>query len=542
MARTPLLRWLSMAARKNNAGNSQSGDPQNGLTMTRREFLKAALGTALGTAALSGGNQAWSQLAANLPSFGEKPVIIVGGGLAGLTTAYRLMQHGVPCTLYEASSRLGGRVFSKKPFNAEGMFVELGGELVDTCHTDLIDLCQTLDVPLEAFASDEQLTSTLYCYDGKLRNQDDVIQAFTPLANAIAADLKTAFPQGEVQVPTYQNRFNAQWLDEMSLEDYLEAKRRAQNIAPWLIHLIKVAYTTEYGLDCKEQSALNLALLIGCEVQDGFRIYGDSDEAYRIRGGNSQLVNRLAETIQASVPMRANHRLTRIEADKNTLRLRFRHAGRDIDVDGERVVLALPLPVLRKLDGLEQLPLSPVKKRFIREMGYGTNSKQMIGFKERFWRQPSGSISAYGGELYSDWTSQTFWETSRLQPGKAGILTNFLGGETGKKATNTQWQTALRDLALLFPDVPQQFDGNTAFFNWSSNPLTQGSYVCPKPGQYTAIIGCGLEPELDGRLYLAGEHCSTDWMGYMNGAVDSGNQVAQAIVTSRQAHPAGAAL
>jgi phytoene desaturase len=40
---------------------------------------------------------------------GTSPVVIVGGGLGGLSTAIRLRAAGVPVTLYEANARLGGR-------------------------------------------------------------------------------------------------------------------------------------------------------------------------------------------------------------------------------------------------------------------------------------------------------------------------------------------------------------------------------------------------------------------------------------------------
>jgi len=39
-----------------------------------------------------------------------KPIAIVGGGIAGLATAWYLQKEGVPYVLFEASDRLGGLV------------------------------------------------------------------------------------------------------------------------------------------------------------------------------------------------------------------------------------------------------------------------------------------------------------------------------------------------------------------------------------------------------------------------------------------------
>jgi monoamine oxidase len=160
-------------------------------------------------------------------------------------------------------------------------------------------------------------------------------------------------------------------------------------------------------------------------------------------------------------------------------------------------------------------------------------------------------VPANTGELFTDLPSQCYWETSRLQLGSSGILTNFLGGAAGREATSRQWQAALQDLDGLYklPDAADakdyasnQYDGNQAFFNWHHSPWAKGSYTCPKPGQYTTLMGSAQEPELNGRLFFAGEHCSIDWAGFMNGAVQSGNTAAQQVVDQLSRLPIGLSM
>jgi monoamine oxidase len=487
--------------------------------LTRRQFLKIALAT---TASIGLSASVLAENKPNAPKAvsGTPTVIIVGGGLGGLVTAYSFMKQGIPCELYEATLRLGGRTFTKRGFNREGMFCELGGELIDTSHAEIIALCKELRIPLEQFASgDAGLVESLYFSEGRLRSEEDVIAAFAPLAEKLRTDLRQLFPNGEVLIPTYQQPGNARDFDRMTLAAYLDS---VSGLAPWLKKLLEIAYAGEYGLDPSEQSALNLLLLIDAETADGFRIFGDSDEAMRIKGGSGRLADTLVQAIKSKVPIRTGQALNGISDDAGQVRLTFRHGDRESVVKSERVVLALPFSVLRTIPGVEALKLSAVKQRAIREWGYGTNSKQMIGFTSRFWREKGKPIPANTGSLFTDWTSQCYWETSRLQPGKSGILTNFLGGEAGSLADASQWQKALRDLEVLYPGISNRTDGRTAFFNWHRFPYAQGSYTCPKPGQYTEIIGAAHEPELDRRLFFAGEHCSVDWMGFMNGAVQSG--------------------
>jgi oxygen-dependent protoporphyrinogen oxidase len=54
-----------------------------------------------------------------------KRVAILGGGLSGLTAAFRLMTRGVDVTIFEAAPRLGGQLSTARE---EGWIVELGAE------------------------------------------------------------------------------------------------------------------------------------------------------------------------------------------------------------------------------------------------------------------------------------------------------------------------------------------------------------------------------------------------------------------------------
>src|SRR5581483_8033750 len=68
---------------------------------------------------------AYARKAGYLPT---QKVTIIGAGLAGLTTAYRLMQHGYEPTVYEARSRPGGRIYTAY-YGAS--YDELGGKALN---------------------------------------------------------------------------------------------------------------------------------------------------------------------------------------------------------------------------------------------------------------------------------------------------------------------------------------------------------------------------------------------------------------------------
>ena len=83
----------------------------------------------------------------------------------------------------------------------------------------------------------------------------------------------------------------------------------------------------------------------------------------------------------------------------------------------------------------------------------------------------------------------------------------------------------------MSPKMAEAIDPNAVVsWFWEVYPFTLGSYASAKVGQYTTLLEVASEPALDGRLQFAGEHTSSDFLGYMNGGVHSGNRAAAALI------------
>jgi monoamine oxidase len=144
----------------------------------------------------------------------------------------------------------------------------------------------------------------------------------------------------------------------------------------------------------------------------------------------------------------------------------------------------------------------------------------------------------------SDLAYQTTWETSRRQPGAAGILTNFTGGrhglELGQGTPAAQAERAVADLERVFPGIGAARNQHQARFHWPSHPWALGSYACFRPGDWSRLRGAVGEPV--GGLHFAGEHCALDTQGFMEGGVESGELAAAAVLAQRDGRSAGTRL
>jgi monoamine oxidase len=522
MARTPLFALLQRAARIARA-SVKSPMPtdeaighahQRKLDLARRRFLQEA--GAVGAMGLLAG----CGVTPSIRSDKTDEVAIVGAGIAGLTAAYRLRQAGIRVRVFEAQNRIGGRMFSLRKHFADGQVIELGGELIDSNHTRIRAMAAELGLPLDDLRGGDS-AQEVWFHGGRRYSEAQIIDAFAPIAAAIERDVGL-LSEGDI---TYATPQGAQELDALSVSDWLD--RAGAN--GWLRKLIDVAYTTEMGLECGEQSALNLLTFIGTDKQK-FEIFGESDERYHVRGGNDLIPARLADKLADAIELGSVLEALRRDADgKYTLSLRRGNASRD--VRATQVLIAIPFSTLRQVR--LELPLPGVKQRAIAQLRYGTNAKLMIGFNQRIWRTQHGA----SGSVYSDLPFQTTWETSREQSGRAGVLTNFTGGQhgldIGKATPREQADLAAQQLEAIFPGLSATRAGaSEARMHWPSHPWTQGSYACFAPGQWTGLRGAMGEPVE--HLYFAGEHCALDTQGFMEGGCESGETAAQQIIAARK--------
>jgi monoamine oxidase len=218
--------------------------------------------------------------------------------------------------------------------------------------------------------------------------------------------------------------------------------------------------------------------------------------------------------------------------------MRFATPGKPQTVTADHVILCLSFAVLRTLD-YSGAGFDPLKKKAITELGAGRNAKLQLQFDTRYWNTIGSN-----GNLYSDLGIQNTWEVSRAQPGASGLIVDYSGGGLAagyqpstpysSAATSSQVVTYARQflarLETAWPGISRHWNGKATLSTPWLDPLLNCSYSYWKPGQYVGFSG--YEGVQQGAIHFAGEHCSQDFQGYMEGGAVEGVRAANEILAA----------
>jgi monoamine oxidase len=365
---------------------------------------------------------------------------------------------------------------------------------------------------------------------------------FNPVWNNVKKDVNAA------SYPTLYNLSTPGGvaLDHMSIYDWIESRVPGGHRSS-MGQLLDVAYNIEYGAVTTDQSSLNLVYLLGfSSVPGNFSIFGASDERYHLVGGNERLPKAVAAALPAG-SIQLNTALTGIVRNGDgTYTLTLTNPINTFTTVADRVVLAIPFSVLRTIltggAAYRAAGFDSLKQTAITQLGYGQNAKLHLQFNNRLWNQ-SGPWGIGNGSTNSDTGYQNTWDVSRGQDGSTGILVDYTGGgvplasfggdPSDPKVVARFAKTFLNQIEPVFPGITKQWNGRATLDVPLTDPLLLGSYSYWKVGQYTQFSGYekARQPDpLTGKCHFAGEHCSQDFQGFMEGGASEGARAAGEIV------------
>ncbi|RKT03933.1 monoamine oxidase [Streptomyces sp. 3211.6] len=543
MARTPLMHALRRIAADHAAARRLRLPVAEVRGSSRRELLGRAAALGL-TAALAPATLAHAATPAPAPAkrpSGPARVAVVGAGISGLTAALTLQDAGIPCTLYEANpARVGGRMWTQRDHWAYGQTSEIGGELIDTSHKKIQELCRRFGLPLEDFlGGGPNGAEEVLWFNGSYYPRSQADEDFKAVYQALHRDLQDA---GEVSWNSSTPAGTA--LDDMTLYEWIETRVPGGHRS-LLGRFIDVAYNVEYGADTQAQSALALVLLMGYQPNPGnFNVWGLSNERYHVIGGNDRLPNAIAAALNPGTLVMGRELVAvRANAD-GTQTLTFDDSGAVRTATADHTVLCVPLPILQRLD-TSQAGFDPLMRNLLRDARMGYCTKLNMQFTARPWRGTGPWPGVSSGDCFTDSAVQQTWDTTKVQPGTGGILLQYGGGSLAGALTPatpfaTESDPYVRDLAgrvltgvdSFFPGTKAVWTGRAQLSAWHRNPYSLGAYSYWPTGYLHRYAK--YEGTAQGNVHIGGEHCSYDFQGFMEGGATEGERAAREVIAALQ--------
>jgi len=396
-------------------------------------------------------------------------VLVIGGGIAGLSAARALCDNGIGVRIIEARDRLGGRVHS---LELAGFAIELGAFLLHgLAQNPLRPLLET-GKPIS-----RKMGNTRYLLPPGLS------EATVRADRAQLADLYAGMN------PRPGNLAEA-------LREAWRAAPPHPAMARWFFdHLAQVEGADPDALDCAQLLA---------NAEEGGNGMPE--------GGLSRIIAPLAEGLDTSLGEVATHidwrqRSVRVTTSKET------H-------EAEIVLVTLPLGILTAGSVVFEPPLPEFKYSALETMRMGLLEKIHLVFEKPFWDTDRLTL------IHESEPSLTFVALERTRP----VSTVFIGGRRawslagrGEAEITADLMTRLRE---HIPDAPDPIAAHVT--RWGRDPFTRGGYSYLAPGSIGDEPDRLAEP-LGERLFFAGEHTIRPCYATVHGAYLSGLREADRI-------------
>jgi Monoamine oxidase len=502
-------------------------------------------------------------------------IAVIGAGLAGLSAAFELRKTGAHITVYEADSRIGGRVYTYFFDKRSSLYGELGSMRIPVSHETVWHYINLFKIPTKPFIQNNE-NAFIYLKNTRVRNDAKGINVMnyiypkyrlkdwerrTPWQQLAYYGLESPMLRADanqrselLQVKPYYNQFIQYW-DMQSIRRIMETTELSQA-----------------GIDLIS----NLSPLAG---QNLYNSYVDISEAnypanlsylYQIPGGTSRLplafYNSLISRNPAGeypgiptrflgdVSVKMENWITGIhkEPDSGKVLLGYGNRGnrRGNSEVFDYVVCAIPFSTLRNVNIRPQF--SNLKMQAIKEVNYIDAMKFLMFSKRRFWEEGGENERIIGGGSYTDLPITSVWYPSdhlHYYTDQTPVNRN-LTAEPGVFIASYSYNQDPVRLANLDPVIRfdvikrevEQVHGlpkgyldalilDYKMMDWNREPWERGA-LCFFTPQQKSLFSYGMAmPEYGNRVFMAGDHISAVHR-WMQGSLQSGMQAANDLAAA----------
>lgn len=445
----------------------------------------------------------------------QADICIIGAGVAGLRAAQRLSARGLSVRVLEARDRVGGRTAGG---TLCGEAVDLGGQWLGIGQTRALALCEELGLgTYEQHADGKRLLDI----GGRVRGYRGTIPPMSPLGLLDAAQIMWRLDRaakGIDPAAPWTSPGAADW-DRMSVDQWLRRNLYTRGARSVMEIVARSLYTSE----SHEVSMLCLLSYVASagSLESQVETRGDGAQRFKVHGGAFQLAQRLAEQLPQGVltleaPVHA--------VEQSDTGVTVRHARGEVRAG--RLIVALAPALAARIDFQPALPAARLQLQT--RMPMGSVIKALVAYERPFWRE-----DGWSGEAISD--QLPFGPIADATPpgSRHGFLVGFFAGDAGRALAGASEETR-RDAAVQ--SLQRCFGARAATpigyvdKDWMSEPWSLGGYAgITAPGTLTAFGPALREP--CGRIHWAGTETATRWAGYIDGAISSGERVADEVLS-----------
>jgi monoamine oxidase len=440
-------------------------------------------------------------------------VLVVGAGLAGLTTARDLTASGLEVVVLEARDRVGGRTWERRLSN--GVRVECGGQWIGPTQDAVASLVDELG--LETFPTYVDGADLTY-YDGAAVHQDE--EGFG-LPDATTAEVFRVWETMEamadqVVTATPWTSPRAEELDAVTLASWLDT----QTNDALALRFFGVIVPAIFAAEPAEMSLLHYLFYL--KSGNGLAMLAATEggaQERRLVEGTQMISKRIAEGLGDAVRLSTEVVAVAQDADGVTV---SHDRG---EITAHHVVIAIPPTLAGRIRYEPTLP--PQRDSLTQQMPAGSVIKFNVGYETPFWREDGFSGSVIG-------LDDPFGIVFDNSPpdGSCGVLLAFAEGDHSRHVRTMSGEDRNRflteTLARYFgPKAEESFD--IVEQDWSAEPWTRGCYGAHLGAGAWTRYGSALAAPV-GRIHWAGSETAETWNGYMDGAVRSGHRAAAEIL------------
>jgi monoamine oxidase len=442
---------------------------------------------------------------------GPVDIVVVGAGFAGLTTARRLVERGASVVVLEADDRVGGRTM---PGTLAGHTVDLGGQWVGPTQFDLLKLAEEFQVKTSPQYVDGR--NIMDVAGRQVRHGDGIAmlepddlaeyRRVTGMIDELTQGLEPTAPWTSPSAAALDAQTVETWIGAATPSEPARALYRCltRGLCSVESGQISMLYFVNYAA-----AGGGLASLLGMRG-------GAQDSVFD--GGVWQLAAKLADGLGDRIVLNSPVQAIRQDADAVQVSTA---AG---SWTAKYVVVTAPPAMAARID--YEPPLPALRDSLTQRMPLGSVIKVLLAYETPFWREEGLS-----GLITSDRIPSGPWMDKSFPGSSMGGLVGFFDGGPAQvwadRPAAARRAQVLDDLATYLGDRARH-PVDYAEQVWPNARWQRGGYVSvPGPGVLTAF-GPALTAPV-GRIHWAGTETSDRWIGYIDGAIRSGERVAATL-------------